>query len=300
MAEGHAARLYLGQSLVVETHLALARLAGAGIRIPAGTSVTLTPLRHPVEAAVQARSLALMTGHDYVAGFGVSEPGTVAAMRGEPYASPRTAASDYVRAVRGLLDGRDVEIASEYTPTRLRLPPLDHPPVQVALGVLRPGMAETAGEVADAAITWLAPPAYIAEQIVPAIDRGAARAGRPRPRIVSVAHAGVTRPGDDVAAMLAAAASAHLATAHYTDMLRKAGIDARPGEPAATARALVAAGAYAHGSPEEIATSLAVYARAGVDEVVVNPLSMMIAGGVSATIARLRDVLDAARHPVAG
>ncbi|GAA3092625.1 hypothetical protein GCM10020254_42080 [Streptomyces goshikiensis] len=40
-------RLYLGQSLVVDTHQAFAHLAGRGIRVPAGTSVALTALRHP-------------------------------------------------------------------------------------------------------------------------------------------------------------------------------------------------------------------------------------------------------------
>jgi alkanesulfonate monooxygenase SsuD/methylene tetrahydromethanopterin reductase-like flavin-dependent oxidoreductase (luciferase family) len=264
-----------------------------------GTSVALTPLRHPVDAALQARSLALMSGHPYVAGYGVSEPGTVTALRGAPYASPRTAAADYMRAMRGLLDGHEVALDSAYSPTHLRLPPLAHPPVELALGVLRPGMAQTAGAVADAAITWLTPPRYIEEQLVPALDRGAAQEGRARPRIVSVVHAGLARPGQDPAAMLAAAADAHLRTEHYTDMLRKAGIDADPRRPDATARELVRAGAYALGSPEEVVAALASYASAGVAEVVLNPLAMMLARGVDGALEDLRVLLDALRQPAA-
>lgn len=293
VAEGHAARLYLGQSLIVETHLALAHLAGAGCRIPIGTSVTLTPLRHPLEAALQARSLALMTGCPYLAGYGVSEPGTVAALRGAPYASPRTAAADYVRAVRGLLDGDEVRLDSDYTPTHLRLPPLAHPPVTIGLGVLRPRMAQTAGAVADAAITWLTPPAYIEELLIPAIDRGAQSAGRDRPRIVAVVHAGLARPGQDPARMLAAGADAHLRTEHYSDMLRTSGIDADPGRPERTAAALVAAGGYAYGGAEDVAAALAAYGRAGVDEVVLNPIGMMLAVGVDAALGDLRELLGA-------
>lgn len=294
VAEGGAARLYSGQSLVVESHLALAHLAGAGIRIPVGMSVSLTPLRHPVEAALQARSIALMTGNSYVAGYGVSEPVMVTALRGAPYRSPRAAAADYVRAVRGLLDGENVTIDSDYTPTHLQLPPLDHPPIVIGLGVLRPRMAQTAGEVADAAITWLTPPRYIEELLIPAIERGADRAGRPRPRVVAVVHAGLGRPGRDPAAMLTAAAP-HLRTEHYTDMLRTSGIDADPRRPEVTAKALVEAGGYAYGTPAEVATTLAQYGRAGVDEVVLNPLGMMLAEGPDVALTDLRELLSALR-----
>lgn len=296
VVDGYADRLYLGQSLILESHLALAHLAASGVRVPVGTSVTLTPLRHPVEAALQARSLAAMTGSSYVAGYGVSEPGTVAAMRGAPYASPRTAAADYVRAVRALLDGEAVEMASAYTPTRLRLPPLEHPPVAVGLGVLRPGMAQTAGEVADAAITWLTPPRYIEEQLIPAIERGAERTGRPRPRVVAVVHAGLRRAGRDPASMLAGAAHAHLRAGHYTDMLRKAGLDADPQRPEATAGALVSAGAYAYGTTDEVAATLALHGRAGVDEVALNPLGMMLTEGLDVALDDLRELLGALRQ----
>ena len=40
--------------MTVDPHQTFAYLAGAGLRVPMGTSVTLLPLRHPFEAALQA------------------------------------------------------------------------------------------------------------------------------------------------------------------------------------------------------------------------------------------------------
>ena len=104
-----ARRLWLCQSFKAETHQVMAYLAGMGHNVPLGTSVTLLPLRHPYEAALQARSLALLTGEPVVAGYGIGNPGFVAGLTGSPYASPRTAVHDYLTSVRALLDGERVE-----------------------------------------------------------------------------------------------------------------------------------------------------------------------------------------------
>lgn len=96
----NASRLWQGQSVMIEPHQGFVAAAGGGFRVPTGLGVTLMPLRHPYEAALQARSPAMATGQPVIAGFG---PG-------------------------GRL-------------------------LQRWLGVLRPGMAGLAGEVADVAVT---------------------------------------------------------------------------------------------------------------------------------------------------
>ncbi len=140
-----ARRLWTGQSLKVETHQAFAHLAGAGIRVPVGTGVTLMPLRHPYEAALHARSLALMTGRPVVAGYGVGAPAFVRSLTGRTYPSPRTMAADYLRTVRALLDGEVVDHAGDYHALRGRLIPMDHPGWRSAWACCAP--------------TWRAPPA---------------------------------------------------------------------------------------------------------------------------------------------
>lgn len=283
---GRAARLWLGQSLRLETAQLIAYLAGSGLRVPVGGSVALMPLRHPLQAAVEARSLARLTGHPLVAGFGASAPEFVTVLNGEPYARPASVAREYLSTVRTLLDGG-----------RLRgfaLPPLPCPPVEVGAGVLRPAMARVAGACADVAITWMTPPEYIAEVLAPALREGAAAAGRPHPpRIATVVHAAVRRPGRDAARMAFLAAGHHLRSAHYTDMLRRANVPVSPDDPAAGARALVAAGVFVTGTAEQIAERLGAYRRAGVDEIIVSTSGVFLTAGRLAAAADAEEILTA-------
>lgn len=287
-------RLWTGQSLKVEAHQAFAHLAGAGIRVPVGTSVTLMPLRHPYEAALQARSLALMTGLPVVAGYGVGSAAFVRSLNGRPYPSPRTMAADYLRTVRALLDGEIVDHAGDYHALRGRLIPMEHPHVEVGVGVLRPNMARTAGGVADVAITWMTPPGYVAETLLPALEKGAKETDRDtRCRVATVVHVAVERPGRDPHVLAHTAASGHLAMEHYTDMLRRAGVAADPADPVAGAAALVNSGTYLYGSADHIAAGLEEYRNAGVDEVILNCAGVLFTEGQAAAFRDAREIIEA-------
>ncbi|MFJ2033277.1 LLM class flavin-dependent oxidoreductase [Streptosporangium sp. NPDC087985] len=281
---GAASRLWMGQSLRAETHHVLAYLAGNGYRVPAGTSVALMPLRHPFEAAVQARSLALLTGHPVVAGLGASAPEFVTQLNGVPYSRPATMAGEYLSTVRTLLSGGSVR--------GFVLPPLRHPRVEVGAGVLRPGMARVAGAHADVAITWMTPPEYIEDVLAPALHEGAGEHRDP-PRIATVVHAAVDRPGRPSVRLAYLAAQAHLRSAHYTDMLRRAGLDVDPDDPGTGARTLVESGIFATGTAEQIAGRLRDYHRAGVDEVIVNTAGVFFARGSRAALADAEEILSA-------
>ncbi|MEU8887070.1 F420-dependent peptide dehydroalanine reductase LxmJ [Streptomyces sp. NPDC048442] len=292
-----ARRLWLCQSFKAETHQVAAHLAGMGHTVPVGTSVTLLPLRHPYEAAVQARSLALLTDRPVVAGFGIGNPDFVAGLTGGPYESPRTAVRDYLRSVRALLDGERVEQGGPYHQLHGSLMPLDHPRVELGAGVLRPGMARTAGETADVAITWMTPPTYVAGVLRPALEEGARLRPLPLrpPRIATAVHVAVVRPGRDPRRLAIAAAQEHLRAPHYLDMLRRAGVRIDPHDPAGTADALLDSGVVVAGSPDEIAQRLGEYSRAGVDEVMLNPSGVLLTEGVHAAVADLEEILAACR-----
>ncbi|MFD0800729.1 LLM class flavin-dependent oxidoreductase [Streptomonospora algeriensis] len=277
-----AARLWMGTSLHADTQQVAAYLAGAGLRVPVGTAVQLTPVRHTFQAAAEARSLALLTGQTFTAGFGAGAPAVSAGLLGAPYERPASAVAQYLRAVRGHLNRPEEG-----------LPPIDHPPVELGAGVLRPGMARAVGNVADAAITLLTPPHYIKDTLVPALEAGAG-AGHPPPRIVAVVHAAVDRPGRDPAQLAYAACGAHLTLPHYRDMLRRAGVDTPPQDPVAGAMRVSEAGIALFGSVDRIAAELDAYAGAGVDEVVVNTAGVMGTEGADAAVADAADILSAA------
>jgi alkanesulfonate monooxygenase SsuD/methylene tetrahydromethanopterin reductase-like flavin-dependent oxidoreductase (luciferase family) len=289
----NAHRLWQGYSMLVEPSQSFASTAGAGFRVPVGIGVTLMALRHPYEAAHQARSLAMATGQSVVAGF---SPGGVSIQRGllgAPYRSPLTAAREYLGIVRRLLAGENLDVAGEYFTCRAAMGPAFFPPVELGLGVLRPGMAGLAGEVADAAITWLTPAAYLRDAIRPALREGAARTGRAAPRLTAMVPVALSRPGADPAEVVLASNNQHMQAPHYIDMLRRAGIELTGSDPALDARRMIEGGAFVHGDVEAVLAQLAAYLDAGVDEIVLNLTGTFNLYGAQATMSDLNTILAA-------
>ncbi|MEU5212395.1 LLM class flavin-dependent oxidoreductase [Streptomyces sp. NPDC020742] len=286
-------RLWFGQSLRLDSHLTMAALTAHVPGLPLGTSIALAPLRHPYQAAVEARTLSALSGAGLVAGYG---PGSVEFQKsflGEAFDRPLKAMGEYLSVVRRLLDGETVEHEGEQYRLTAGLPRLAAPPAEVGLGVLRPGMARTAGRFADVAITWLTPPHYVAEQLRPAMEAGAAERGRKVPRVAAVVHAAVSRPGRNPARAAYTAVGAHLSTDHYTDMLRRAGVEADPGEPVKGAEALVESEVFLTGTPDDIAAALCRFHHAGVDEVILNLSGVHFTEGEAAARRDLRDIASA-------
>ncbi|GAA3800642.1 LLM class F420-dependent oxidoreductase [Streptomyces coacervatus] len=288
----HAERLWQGQALMVEPHQGFAYAAGAGFRVPVGLGVTLMPLRHPYEAALQARSLAMATGHPVVAGFGPGARTFQQSLLGKPYRSPLSLAREYVTAVRGLLDGAAVEVRGEHvTADQVSLPPFPAPKVEVGLGVLRPGMARLAGEVAEVAISWLTPASYLRDTVVPALDEGAEAAGRARPRLTAMVPLALARPDRTAAELALAGSSAHMKAPHYVDMLRRSGTGIFGADEKADAEALVSGGAFLSGAPDRLVEQLQAYEAAGVDEIVLNVTGVCNSYGPQAAMEELKTLL---------
>ncbi|GGQ97712.1 hypothetical protein GCM10010216_70150 [Streptomyces flaveolus] len=286
-----AHRLWQGQAMLNQPHQAFAYAAASGFRVPVGLGVTLMPFTHPYEAALQAQSVAAATGHPVVAGFGPGAAVLQRSMRGAPYRSPLTASREYLTAVRGLLAGESVAQDGTYFTCHGKLLPVPRPPVEVGLGVLRPGMARLAGEVADTAITWLTPAAYLRDTIVPALREGAEAAGRAVPRLVSIVPVALAAPDRDPAALALASNLGHLQLPHYVDMLRRSGIDADTDDPASGAAALVAGRAFLYGEPKVLAEELAAFHEAGVDEIVLNVTGVNATYGGQSALRELERIL---------
>ncbi|MEU8887045.1 LLM class flavin-dependent oxidoreductase [Streptomyces sp. NPDC048442] len=294
-----ASRLWQGQGMTTEPYQGFAHAAGAGFRVPTGLGVTLMPMRHPYEAALQAKSLSLITGESVVAGFGPGSKDMQRAMLGEPYRSPLTAAREYLTAVRAALTGTPDVVAGEYWHQAGRLAPLPGPQVELGLGVLRPGMAKVAGELADVAITWLTPARYLAETIVPALGAGAGAgaAGRAVPRVAAIVPVALAADGRDPAKLALASNGAHLSLPHYRDMLRQGGVALPDGgfdtaDPESQALALVKGDAFVYGAAEEVLEKLAAYRAAGVDEIVLNVTGVAALEGPSAASHELKRLLQ--------
>ncbi|MFC5952953.1 LLM class flavin-dependent oxidoreductase [Streptomyces pratens] len=296
-----ACRLWQGQAMVMEPHQTFTGMAGAGFRVPTGFGVTLMPLRHPFEAALQARSVALATGESVIAGFGPGSRAFQENLLGAPYEKPLQVARQYVQAVRRLLDGETVEMDGPHYTFQGQLPPAVAPRVDVGLGVLRPAMARLAGEVADVVITWLTPPGYLREVILPAVVEGAERAGRTSlPRVVAMVPTGLEkegRQGAEPERLALAGNSAHMQAPHYLDMLGRAGVDVGSGRIQDVARGVVETGAFAGGDLPQVLKTLRVYEEAGVDEIVLNATAVNKLFGAQEALLDLSAILRAAVPP---
>ncbi|MFK4070837.1 LLM class flavin-dependent oxidoreductase [Streptomyces sp. NPDC029674] len=288
-----ARRLWQGQAMLVEPFQGFASAAGAGFRVPTGLGVTLMPLRHPYEAAHQVRSLALATGEPVVAGFGPGGRSFQSSLMGAPYRSPLTAVREYLAIVRGLLDEAQVEVRGEYFTCHARMGPAIAPPIELGLGVLRPGMARLAGEIADVAITWLTPASYLENAVLPALREGAAACARAAPRLSAIVPVALDRPDRAPADMVIASNAAHMQAPHYIDMLKRAGIDITGLDPSAAARRIIDGGAFVHGNIDEVVSGLSEYRKAGVGEIILNLTGVCNAYGPKAALRDLKTILGA-------
>ncbi|MEU8661782.1 LLM class flavin-dependent oxidoreductase [Actinoplanes philippinensis] len=286
-----AHRLWQGQATLHEPHHTFTHMAAGGFRVPVGLGVTLMPFRHPYDAALQAQSLAVTMGHPVVAGFGPGAKVLQEGLLGAPYRSQLQAVREYVTIVRGLLDGEPAPPPGEYFTCKARLPKVPRPPVEVGLGVLRPGMARVAGETADVAITWLTPASYLRDTLIPALREGAEAAGRPVPRVVSIVPIALDRDGSDPRDAVLTANSGHLSLPHYRDMLSRSGIHVDTADPRTAAEQVLKGGAFLAGTPGQVAGRLREFTEAGVDEVVLNTTATYARFGVKSALEELEKVL---------
>lgn len=275
-----AHRLWAGQTLGIETHDVFALLSGLGYGMRFASGVQLTGLRHPLAAAVAARSTAVVSGHEFVLGLG---PGSLPFRRaiGAGTSTPVTDTREYAAAVRALLHTGSPA-----------MPVVPSPPVRVGLGVLGPRMATAAAAVADFAVTWLAPRRYLRDTVMPAL---VPPQGRTRPSVVAVVHCAVDDGALDRERTVSAVVGAHLSAPHYQRMLRRAGLSIEADDAGANVRAVLAENVFVTGTPERIAEELHAYAAEGVDEIVVNVGGVFLTRGASAAVDDLRAIFSAFR-----
>jgi F420-dependent oxidoreductase-like protein len=175
-------------SIVMGDPLVPMSIAGrATSRIELGTGVLQTYPVHPLLQANRVASAANAMGRPGLTlGIGPSHGQVVEGAYGYSYATPGRNTEEYVTALTALLrnetvnqDGAEWTVHSEGRMTATEYP------VPVLLSALGPRLLRVAGEYAQGAILWMAQAKTIGEHIVPRINKAAADAGRPAPRIVA-------------------------------------------------------------------------------------------------------------------
>jgi F420-dependent oxidoreductase-like protein len=282
IAEAEAAgvtQLWMTQNPVSLDSLTLyAAALGRTAHIRLGTSIVPTYPRHPLALAQQAATVDALSPGRLRLGIGPSHRPTIESTYGIPMEAPLAHLREYVEVLRAALWEGSVEHQGRFFTARSA--PNRTPRIPLLISTLGAGAYQLAGAIADGAISWNSPPAYLLDVALPALRAGAADANRPTPPLV--AHVWVAL-SDDRAAVIAATKqvlTGYAKLPFYANMFAAAGY---PVESGAVSDALADA-LVAHGDEEAVAQRLRELLDSGLDELL---LTVVPLGDVAAARARL-------------
>ncbi len=164
----------------------VALMASHSTRIELGTAVVPLQAQHPIALARQALSVHAVAGGRLALGVGPSHHWIIRDMLGLPYDKPAAYTRDYLQVLNAAIAGPgSVDVENDtftvHNPTALGA----ETPMPVLVAALGPVMLQIAGEHADGTSLWMADEKAIGEHIAPKINKAAAEAGKPPPRIVA-------------------------------------------------------------------------------------------------------------------
>jgi F420-dependent oxidoreductase-like protein len=165
-------------------------------RIGFGSAIVHTFPRHPVSMAATALVVEGLAPGRLRLGVGPSAPMVIEPTYGISATRPQEHLREYLTVLRALLGEGRVDFTGKRISAKAQLPGATG--VRVMASALRATAYRLCGEVADGAISWVSPLAYLRDSARPAMLAGAAAAGRPAPALV--AHVPVVVSDDPAAA----------------------------------------------------------------------------------------------------
>jgi 5,10-methylenetetrahydromethanopterin reductase len=149
-------------------------------RIRLATGIVGIWSRSPVAMALTAASLSQLCPGRLILGLGLQAKSYVERWHGRPYDKTLKAMREYVTIVRSILAGKNTSLEGEIFRVKnfqLMIPPPD-PPIPIYLAAVGPKMNELGGEIADGVLGYFNSIEYLKNVTIPAVERGAERAGR--------------------------------------------------------------------------------------------------------------------------
>jgi F420-dependent oxidoreductase-like protein len=180
--------LWFASAVGGDPHVAMVLAAKATSRIEIGTAILQTYPCHPVLQASQAIAAAAAIGTPgrFTLGIGPSHQPVIESMLGLSYATPGRHTDEYVQIVTALLRGERVHfVGDEFEVHAGPLPSPADIEIPVLVAALAPRLLRVAGQYASGTILWMATAKAINEHVAPRIQKAAAQAGRPEPRIAA-------------------------------------------------------------------------------------------------------------------
>jgi alkanesulfonate monooxygenase SsuD/methylene tetrahydromethanopterin reductase-like flavin-dependent oxidoreductase (luciferase family) len=149
-------------------------------RIGIATGVVGVWSRSAVTMALQAATLHQLSGGRLILGLGVQARGYVQGWHGQAYRKPIEAMRDFITILRSAFAGELVSYEGEVFSVKNFHLDMELPAAPLKIYVAANGvrMTELAGEIADGTVGWFQSLEYVRDVTMPALQRGAARAGR--------------------------------------------------------------------------------------------------------------------------
>ncbi|MBW3668375.1 MAG: LLM class F420-dependent oxidoreductase [Actinobacteria bacterium] len=159
-------------------------------RLELGTAITVAFARSPMTTAAAAHNLQTFSKGRFILGLGSQIKPHIEKRFSMPWSRPTARMREFVVAVRAIWDcwdnGTKLDFQGEFYRHTLMTPfftprASEHGPPKVFLAAVGEHMSEVAGEVADGVLAHaFTTERYLRGVTVPAIERGAAKAGRTR------------------------------------------------------------------------------------------------------------------------
>lgn len=251
-------RVWASQELGSDAMVVMTAVAARTTRIGLGTAIVPVWPRHPFLMAQEALTLQALSGGRFVLGVGVSHAQFMEPL-GFAYRAPVSFVEDYLRVLVPVTHHGEVDHVGPHFRVRASTGMRQVAPVPVLLAALGPRMLELGGRLADGIVTFLASPTRIAAVAVPIALEAAASSDRPRPHIVAAVQVCVTERPRAVKELVRERMAPYARRPAYRRLLESSGVQG-PEE------LLVA------GPMEVVAQNLEAYRRAGVDELIIEPV----------------------------
>jgi F420-dependent oxidoreductase-like protein len=237
-------------------------------QIVLGTSIVQTWPRHPIAIAQQALALAQLAPGRFRLGIGPAHEPAMVRTYGVEWRKPLTQLREYITVVRALLTEGTTDFEGTHVTARTRLPAPSQP-VPLLASALQPASFELCGELTDGALSWMCPQHYLVTEALPAIQRGAERAGRTPPPLVAHVPVAVSDDREAVRTLARERLGNYASVPFYRAMFARAGFpDAGDGYSDELLDGLVVSG-----SESEVADRLAAMVRDdGFGEVLAMPV----------------------------
>jgi F420-dependent oxidoreductase-like protein len=242
--------------------IALAALVGAALPgLGVGTSVVPINPRHPLIIASLAQTAQAAAHGDFSLGLGLGARAIERRAFGSDWTNVITRLREHLTILRSVFDTASVDFegselsASPTWPVHVA----SGTPIPIYVAAMGPKALQVTGELADGTLPYLAGPRTLGEFIVPTINKAAAEAGRPAPRIIAAVPVLLSTDIDNARAAGAQQLSFYEAIPSYRKVI-------------ARERVTSIVDLAAIGSEKTVARQLRSYLDSGATQVVISPL----------------------------